>query len=348
LALGLHQRGHSVDFFLYAPGDLLAGPLHAADIPIHTFLKRSRYSPDVIWALRDRIQAGKYDLVLSFLPTPNFYAISAIHSLAKKPRLVISERSYDPPEGVGLGQELLRQSYRLTDHLVVNSRHQRMNFARKYPWLTGRLSTIYNGFDLDLFTLPGNEPLNDPLKLIAIASVSPFKNGLCLVRALAILRSEYGLCPEVSWVGRRDHDRDRLAYLKMMEQEIADRHLGDEWHWLGQRTDIVPLLQQHDALVHPSYGEGLPNVVCEALACGRPVLVSNTLDHPYLVQDRVSGYLFDHRDPASLAQAIKEFHDLSASDRRAMGVNARQFAEQNLSLARFISDYEKLFASLLG
>jgi glycosyltransferase involved in cell wall biosynthesis len=92
----------------------------------------------------------------------------------------------------------------------------------------------------------------------------------------------------------------------------------------------------------------LPNVVCEALAAGRPVLVSNTLDHPRLVQDGRSGYLFDWRQPETLAEAIAKLSRLDTHELEAMGQAARTFAAANLSLVGFTDAYEGLFHRLLG
>jgi glycosyltransferase involved in cell wall biosynthesis len=183
--------------------------------------------------------------------------------------------------------------------------------------------------------------------MLTIASVSPYKNGLCLVEALGILRQQYNLSPCVTWIGQRVMSGERLEYLMMMELRIAEYGLEQQWQWLDQRSDIVCQLHQHDVLVHPSYGEGLPNVVCEALACARPVIVSDTLDHPRLVQHNISGYLFNCRDPSDLAQKIVMFDNLSTEERTQMGQHGRAFAEERLSLDRFVDEYERLFQAVL-
>lgn len=348
LALGLHMSGHHVEFFCYMPGDLLAAPLYAAGIPVHTHLKLSRYSPDVILALLKRLRGGEYDLVLSFLPTPNFYAVVSTRLMRKRPRLVLSERSFDPPTGISKKQALIRQLYRFADYIVINSHHQRKNFSRKYSWLHSKIDTIYNGVALDVFSPPDDEPPDTPFKLLAIGSISPYKNGLCLIGALDILRRQYQFRPQVSWVGEHVTTlQDRHGYFSQMDQEVKTRNLTDQWTWLYQRTDIVELLHQHHALVHPSYWEGLPNVVCEALACGRPVLVSDTLDHPLLVEHGVSGFRFDWRSSSNLAEMIWTLYKMPSSQRQAMGCAGRQFARKNLSLPLMIDKYEQLFYSLL-
>jgi len=349
LANGLKKRGYSIEVFCYALGDILAQPLYDMAIPVHWHLKRSRFSLDVIFALRSVIAKGHYNMVISFLTTPNFYALISgkLLSISHLPVLV-SERFCDLPGGISLTDYFSRQFYRLADHIVVNSHHQRLNFERKYPGLKGCVSTIYNGFDLNLLTPPESEPGNNPIKIATIASISRYKNGHCLIDALRILRQNYNLMPTVAWIGQKVMSGDRLIYLNEMEKKLQEYHLDSQWQWLGQRIDIVQQLHQHDVLVHPSYGEGLPNVVCEALACARPVIVSNTLDHPRLVQDGQNGYLFDWHDPNDLAEKIKIFSDLSLAERKDMGQKGRTFAEQNLSVVRYVNEYERLFLDILN
>ena len=63
---------------------------------------------------------------------------------------------------------------------------------------------------------------------------------------------------------------------------------------LGFRADVPRLLQGIDLFCHPAYREGFGYVIVEAMAAGRPVVVSNTSNLPELVTDDEVGYL---RDP---------------------------------------------------
>ena len=349
LALGLTNRGYLVEIFCYTPGDLLIKPLMDAGIPIHWYLKTSRFSTNIILDLRKIISRGKIDLVLSFLTTPNFYSIVATRSLfLNRIPVIVSERFCDLPQGVSRIEKFARQFYRAATHVVTNSFHQRDNLKTIYPWLKNRISTIYNGYDLQKFSPGDRIPNNDPIQILAIASVSPYKNGLCLVEALSILRKRDNITPQVDWIGQLVLMGERLDYLNQMNEALNKYDLTLQWKWLNQRTDIVEQLQSHDLLVHPSFGEGLPNVVCEALACGRPVILSETLDHKNLVQDGISGFLFDHTNPNDLADKIKKFISLSIDQKKEMGINGRKFTETHLSQERLVNDYEKLFLEVLN
>jgi glycosyltransferase involved in cell wall biosynthesis len=350
LALGLTKRAHTVEFFLYYPDKDHFGPLlRDAGVQIHDCRKSSRYSPSIIMTLRNLIRRGRYDLILSFLPTPNFYNIFSGYSLISHPAIVVSERSSDRGKELNWTDKIARNLYRFADHIVVNSHHQREYLAQNYPFMQRKLSTIYNGYDLTFFSpeKSANAFTNLNVCLLVIGSVIPRKNGLCLVRALHILRKSYGISPIVSWVGEQVMAGEPLAYLNRMKREIAEYDLGKQWFWFGQRSDIVKLLRHHDVLVHPGYIEGLPNAVCEALACGRPVIVSDALDHRYLVQDGITGFLFDWHEPADLAEKIYQFATLPQSTRAEMGSSARQYAEQNLSLERYTQEFERLMIACL-
>ncbi len=259
LAVGLTRRMHHVEIFCYSQGEFLAKPLHEEGISIHWFPKKSRFSTDVIFNLKKLIRQNKYDLVLSFLTTPNFYAIIAGRLGLHQVPVVVSERFCDLPQGLSRLEQFCRWFYRFSNWVVVNSHHQRENLSNKYPWLKNRISTIYNGYDLNDLAPVSAEPDNEPLRILTIASISPYKNGLCLVEALQILKEQHSLTPLVSWIGRRFKYGEYARYVREMEEKINAYGLNDQWNWLGQRTDIVDQLHLHDVLVHPSYG-GLPNV----------------------------------------------------------------------------------------
>lgn len=348
LARGLKRRDHQVSMYCYAPGELLSPYLESEQIPFHTQIKRSRFSGDVIQGLRRTIDEEKIQIVISFLNTPNFYAVLASRFSKTRPAAVVSERFCDLPGNPNAIERIVRHFYRLSRAIVVNSHHQRENFLRRYRWMKGRVVTIYNGYDLKEFHPSLRKPGGGELKILVVASVSRYKNGLCLVRALDILRKENGLRPRVRWAGQRWKTGDNAAYLSEMEAEIARYGVASQWDWLDQQSDIASLLGQHDVLIHPSFGEGLPNIVCEAMACGRPVILSDTLDHPRLITNGVSGFLFDWRDPADLARKIAIFAGFSEDERLAMGDKGRDFAEKNLSLDRYIDDFERLLSGLVG
>ncbi len=346
LAVGLKQRGHEIKYFCYAPGDFLAESLRVADIPIIHFHKLSRYSLGVVSVLREFVRAEAFDLVLSYLPTPNLYILLATLGLRRRPRLVVSERNNDYPGGLAARHKLVRQLYRAADSVVVNSAFHSRFLANKYPWMRDKLKVIINGVDLTTFIYTGRAVASE-LKILVLSSVQPRKNGLCLVEAIANLREKHHLLPRVSWVGELVGKDEPDSYYFRMETKIKEAGLDEQWRWLGQRSDIPSLIASHDILVHPSYGEGLPNAVCEALACGRPVIASDVFDNGYLVENGVRGFLFDWQDAESLAAAILNFSRLPFEERAEMGRQGRIFAEKHLAMGQMVDNYEAEFWRLV-
>ena len=242
---------------------------------------------------------------------------------------------------------VLQQAHRLADHITVNSHHQRERMERMFPWMRGRLTTIYNGVDLARFAPQGDSNGDSGrLRLLVLSSVVPKKNAVGLVRALARYRELYGDTCMVRWAGTVTSDTVSRNAFAEADGLVADLGLRDRWEWLGERKDIPELLGSCDALIHPSFYEGLPNAICEALACGRSVLASAVCDHPRLVQEKITGFLFDPGNADDIAHAIHKCHLLSVEERVRMGQKGRQFAESELSLDNCVRRYEELLARL--
>jgi glycosyltransferase involved in cell wall biosynthesis len=348
LARELACRGHQVEVFVYSAGDHFRPLVEAAGIPIHLHPKPSRWSWAPVRALRSLMRDGGFDLVLSFMSIPNLYTVLAAAMMPRRPKIVVSERSMQSGGLLGIRQRLIEPLYRQADHVTVNSHHFRAYYHRQYPWMRERLSTIWNGIDLAGINATPVRRAGGPLRLLCVGNMMRSKNWLCVVKALALLREKHALVPQVSWVGRLSSlNAADTRYFQLVRQAIEDLRLTDQWTWLGQRRDVSELLSTHHALIHPSYLEGLPNVVCEALAAARPVLVSDTLDHPLLVQNGSSGYVFDWRSPHRLAEAIVKLSQSSDTELTAMGQAGRAFAEAHLSLTRCCDEYEDLFKSLV-
>lgn len=347
LARGLNARGHHVEFFTYYKENHYRPLLDEADIHVHLHLKSSQFSVGPIVALRGFIRQGNYDVVLSYLSTPSFYAEIACIGLGNT-KLVVSERSMYPPGNLPLSLRLLQECHRLADAITVNSHHQRLKMEREFSWMTKNIQTIYNGFDLDVFRPADNmKSANNKLSLLAISSVSFKKNSLNLAKALGICRDKYHLDVHVDWIGTHQISKEGTRPAEQTSAYLRERGLSDLWNWLGERTDISRMLVCHDALIHPSYFEGLPNVVCEALSCGCPVLASRVCDHPILVKNGMTGYLFDPDSPEEIAHAIVTYSRMGSLERAAMGKASRNYAEKHLSLKRYVTEYEDLFISLM-
>jgi glycosyltransferase involved in cell wall biosynthesis len=93
-------------------------------------------------------------------------------------------------------------------------------------------------------------------------------------------------------------------------------------------------------LVLPSYNEGLPNVMLEAMACGTPVLAANIASIPDVIKDKETGFLIQENSPTSLADTIVE--TLACSDLKRIVANARALVEREFRYEKLIKTWENI------
>lgn len=339
LAIGLRRKGHDVTCFCYYPQyDFFRSELDGEGVPVHVEAKRSRIGFNVIVAIRKFLRDRKVDAVVAFMETPSIYA--EIAAIGLPVRVVASER-IDPP-GARLTAFLFIRSllHRAADCVVANSATSREMWVQLVPGLRKRFRVIRNGVDLQYFaSLPMSE-LSHGFRLVAVGTVGSRKNVHGLVEALVDMKSRYGRIPFVTWVGKLEAGAAGVAYKEGIDHRLSEAGIGDYWRWAGEQRDVRPFLADAHALVHPSFREGLSNAVCEAFACGRPVLASGVGDNIWLIGNGEQGYLFDPDSPGSIADTIHRFMGLNWTSVCEMGRAARVFAERELSTDAYVGKFE--------
>jgi glycosyltransferase involved in cell wall biosynthesis len=126
---------------------------------------------------------------------------------------------------------------------------------------------------------------------------------------------------------------------------VAAKGLTDRVRILGYRSDIESLLPGVDMLcLSSAFGEGFPNVLGEAMACGIPCVSTDVGDARSIIGD--TGLVVPVRAPASLAQAIIDLIDRGPAAREQLGRAARARIETDFSLARIVGSYTTLYLDL--
>lgn len=350
LACGLITLKHEIEIFSYYPRyDFFRSRLDDAGITIHQCNSDIPKPIDIIQRLSSLQSINSYDIVLSYLNNPNLYS-ELVKLLGAKYLLVVSERASHYSDVSKIDSFVRRNAHRIADHVVTNSFTQAEWLNNNFPFLSHKISTIYNGINISDFKVAALTPKHKKdLKLLAIGRVDVGKNGLNLLKALKLFNKKFGWIPSVSWAGRRDVTEKGSKYADNLEYEIKkSSEVKERWNWLGERNDVAELLRSHHALVHPSLYEGLPNAICEALAAGRPVLASNVCDHSYLVEEGVWGFLFDPLRPESICDAIEKLSLSSKMEWENMHDKAVFYAQTQLSVPKLVVEYENLFFKLMS
>lgn len=113
------------------------------------------------------------------------------------------------------------------------------------------------------------------------------------------------------------------------------------------QNDIRPYYREADAVVMPSYHEGMSNVLMEASATARPVLASNISGCKEIVEEGKSGFLFEKESAQALYEACLRFFRLDEESRRQMGLAARKKVEREFDRDRIIDVYmDEIFRAI--
>jgi glycosyltransferase involved in cell wall biosynthesis len=205
----------------------------------------------------------------------------------------ISETDY--PAGLTLGRKI-----EAADFVVCVSsfgRAQGMRLVAPQHW--EKMHVVRCGVPFD--RLPLREPEGrNATTLICVGRLSPEKGQAGLLRAFAQVRERHkGL--KLRLVG----DGPERSALEALAVELG---LGDDISFLGRMTeaDALAEIARSDILVLPSFMEGLPIVLMEAMALGVPVVASRVAGIPELVEDGVGGLLFAPSDWNDLARSIEK------------------------------------------
>jgi glycosyltransferase involved in cell wall biosynthesis len=116
-----------------------------------------------------------------------------------------------------------------------------------------------------------------------------------------------------------------------LAQSTRDNGVGDTVEFLGEVSDVPGVLSRADIYVQPSFQEGLPNAVLEAMAMGLPIVATRVSGNEDVVADGDNGLLVPPGDPDALAAALRR---LVADPALAahMGRRSREIVESRFSL----------------
>ena len=180
-----------------------------------------------------------------------------------------------------------------------------------------RMQVVHCGLDAS-FLSAAPVPVADVPRMVCIGRLSGQKGQLVLLQAAAVLKRE-GVPFQLVLAG----DGEMRG---VIEAAIAQLGLGQHVSitgWIDAPRVREELLAAR-AMVLPSFAEGLPVVVMEAMALGRPVLTTYIAGIPELVQHGRTGWLFPAGDVGALVAAMKECLATPTPALDAMGAAARE------------------------
>jgi glycosyltransferase involved in cell wall biosynthesis len=295
-------------------------------IPIHGF-KSTLSRIAKLKRARGLVRQLRPELVHSYTYHTNFGAWYGV--LGTDAALVGSVRSEYARSRTEIGPLLGRLCARWPRKQIVNSFAAADSIGRACgPFVPECVSVVRNGVDLERFK---NTPLPNGARptILGIGTFSRVKRWDRLIRAAAQLKQS-GQTFVVRLIGDG-------PLRHSLEEQARQLELQESIEFVARTEEIPTVLSASTMLAHTSDSEGCPNVVIEAMACGRPVVAMDAGDIPALVEDGRTGFVVRRGDDTTLTTRIASLL-LDRPLCQRMGQSGRMKAEEEFSLKRLTAD----------
>ncbi len=317
------ERFQSEIWTLIPGGDLDPGPT-----PLIELGRTPQVGPASLFRLWRQLRRSRPGLLVLMTVVPNIWG-RLLGRLAGVPLIVGTCRG----EGAARRQHECRL-WRRADHVACNAAFLKRELERD-DYIPGeRISFIANGVDTQLLQ---PSPLPEKPVIFCAGRLAPMKDQLALIKAFEQVVQQR---PDAElWIAGEGPLHARLS-------AAGSRLPAGSFRLLSPQSDIGALLRQCAVFALSSCkGEGMPNVVLEAMACGRPVVATAIDGLDEVVEDGRTGLLVPSRNSRLLADAIlKLLDDRNLAAR--MGDAGRKRVMQCFSMETMIAAYEELFAQL--
>jgi len=290
-------------------------------------------------------------IIQSFLDVPNIFNVISGTLLRKKKSLGTSASFVDFSRydwTAAFVYRLCALLSHFSDKIIANSKAGKdYNIANGY--CESKTVVIPNGIDTSVFypdklsgikirTKWGIE--KDELLVGIVGRIDPMKDHPNFLNSTIEVSENFPQCRFVC-IGRGNQ-----SYLNQLK-DLSVSLLGENrvlWITDCEDSEMPAAFNAMDVLVSSSYGEGLPVVIGEGMACGIPCVVTDVGDSAYAVSD--TGYVVPPQDSTLLATAICKLLNMSEMERQKLGMNARHRVLDEFSIQRMASAYEVIFEEL--
>jgi glycosyltransferase involved in cell wall biosynthesis len=329
------------------------------DITICTFFKSDITPPEAITlfdgdntimgffrAARAALTKREYDIIHVHTPHAGVLLLVALFMFGMYKKLIPTtvhtvQNSY---ENFKFRNKLLFiPSFVFFRRLVFCSHASYESFPGFFKWLAGnRMQVVQNAVDLnriDRITKTKPAVRNDQFTVATVGLIK-IKNPI------TVLDASY-----------QDNNRNtNLIFLgegslrPLLTEKIERLGLQQQVQLMGMvaRDKVFEYFALADLFLSASWGEGLPVAVMEAMACGRPVILSDIPPHREIAEGVDFIPLIKPSDIAGFAQEIRKFREMSVSERTSVGQKCRKLVEERFSLPTMHAGYKEVYAKITG
>lgn len=318
----LKQRGFEPEVLCYWDQNFFAPILENENITIHwkiepNFIKR-------IWKVRHFIRKGDYNVVISFLGTPDL--LNCIAGIGgKKWKIITSERSSKEEFFNSKRGKLFGWFQKYSDLIICNSENAGNFWLKYYPQYKQKIKIIYNVVSLPPISSKYIARKDGRLHIIIAASYQYLKNPLGVIKSLSLMNDLERKEIQIDWYGIIEIvSGNRQAYDESLSL-IESFGLQGVVNFYPETEDIINRMNEADVVALFSSIEGLPNTICEGMKLGKPIIMSRVSDYSTLV-DESNGFLCDWDNPESIKEALVSAMNMSQEQLIEMGRSSKSKA----------------------
>lgn len=339
LARGLQQRGYHP--LVVSFGGKLVPKLDEAGVD-HIRMPVHSKSPIVIFrmasAMRSIMEKNRIRMVHAHSRVPAWISYVATRGMSI-PFITTAHSTYS----VHLGSRVMIWS----DQIIAVSGYVRDHMIRSFGAPEMRTTVVHNGVSIQPSGATAASRLRDEWGVSEngavvgmVASLTPRKGYGFLLKAAHEILEQYpdSVFLAIGGGAQRDELINMRTQLGIPEERFR---------FLGVRSDVRDLLSAMDVFVLSSTSEGLPYVILEAMAMGRPIVSSDVGGIPEAVTSGVEGILFSPGNIERLSDAIRQLI-ADPARRREMGELARRKVEQTFTVERMVDETESIYRRILN
>jgi glycosyltransferase involved in cell wall biosynthesis len=328
-----------------APIDALGDAALARGVPVEIILERHRYDEGTVAQLREIVRRRSPDVLETH--HVKSHCLLALSGIWRERAWVAFHHGYTQTDlKVRLYNQVDRWSLRFAAHVVTTNRvFARLLAARGLD--RSRISVVHNG----VYPVQPGETAPAQVRarlgltpedrvVLSVGRLSREKGHGDLLRAFARVRAEAPPPVRLVLVGDGP-DRPRL------EREAWRCRLDADVRFAGHVSQVAPYYAMADVFALPSWSEGSPNALLEAMAWGLPVAATRAGGVPEIAADQVTALLVPVGDAPALAAATRRLLENRVLARR-LGEAARASVLRRHTPAGRASVLNGLYASLAG
>lgn len=340
----LKECGYEVVFLVYRDRPFFSGTLH--EFGIQEIIVDSKSSIDLVFQVRRTLRELAPDYVISFLETPNFLASFA--SIGQHGwRLIINELSAKEESFTSWRGRVKKLFSSKADAIVCNSYNAQRLWAEYYPKFYPKLSVIYNPVLFSVKRAGESVALHCPIRLVIPASFQYLKNPVELVKAVGMLSESERENLVIDWYGRIEvQPGDTRAYDEAAA--YIDSHSLENCVKLHDAIQGINEVMRHaDYIGLFSTVEGLPNAICEAMALGKPVIMTPVSDYLAICSDS-RGVVCTGFDCREIAAGLQSLLSIDCAEYQRMSSACAEYATREFSKEVIADKWVNLLRDLDG